>query len=96
MVQNATDNAVFTFRFKDNFLITLTNVDDCLILSSTKQIYLKLKKKLASMFDITTQEGNIISFLNLRIISFYTAISIDQTKHILETVDESPHSHANG
>ena len=87
MVQNATDNAVLTFRLEDDFLIILTNVDDVLILSSTKEIYMKLKKKLASMFDITTQEGNIISFLNLRIISSDTAISIDQTKHILETVE---------
>ena len=41
------------------------------------------------MFDITTQEGSIINFLNLRIISSPTVISIDQTKHILEMME--PH-----
>ena len=41
------------------------------------------------MFDITTQEGPIINFLNLRIISSPTALSIDQTKHVLEMVE--PH-----
>ena len=89
MVQNATDNAVFTFRLEDDLLIVLTNVDDFLILASRKEIYVKVKNKLASMFDITTQEGNIINFLNLRIVSSTTAISIDQTKHILELVE--PH-----
>lgn len=73
MVQNATGNAVFTFRIEDEFLILLSNVDDFLVVSSTKAIYDKVKKKLSSMFDITTQEGHIINFLNLQII----AISLD-------------------
>ena len=87
MVQNATDAAVFTFRLDDDLLIVLTNVDDFLILASTIAIYTKVKNKLSSMFDITTQEGPIINFLNLRIISSQTAISIDQTKHILDMVE---------
>ena len=87
MVQNATDNAVFTFRYDNDLLILLTNVDDFLILTSTKEFYLKVKNKLASMFDITPQEGPVIKFLNLRIISSPTAISIDQTRHTLDTIE---------
>ena len=87
MVQNATDNAVFTFRIDDELLIILSNVDGFLVLSSTKEVYDKEKRKLQSMFDITTQEEHIINFLNLQIITSDHAISLDQTQHILDLVE---------
>ena len=87
MVQNATDNAVYTFRLDDQLLILLTNVDDYLIFASHDSIYDKVKRKLSTMFDITPQEGTVINFLNLQIVTSDTAISIDQTQHILDMVE---------
>lgn len=39
------------------------------------------------MFELTTQEGPVINFLNLRIVSSANTISLDQTKHVLEIVE---------
>ena len=39
------------------------------------------------MFDLTTQESDIVHFLNFRIISSEYAITVDQTKHILSMVE---------
>ena len=64
MKQNSIDNAVFTFRFGDQLLILMSNVDDFLIFSDTPRLYDKVKTKLASLFDLTTQEGPVIRFLN--------------------------------
>ena len=86
MKKNAIDKAVFTFRYDCDFLLLLSNVDDFLILSSSQSLYFKVRDKLKTMFDITVQEGNTINFLNLRIVSSPYAISMDQTKHILNTV----------
>lgn len=47
----------------------------------------KVRNKLQTLFDITTQEGNAINFLNLQIIQSKHAISFDQTEHILEMVE---------
>ena len=68
MVRNATDNAVFTFRVGNELLILLSNVDDFLILASSPSVYQKVRNKLTTLFDITTQEGEVIKFLNIRII----------------------------
>ena len=87
MARNATDNAVFTFRINNDLLILLSNVDNFLILSSTRDTYVQVRNKLTKLFDITTQEGEVINFLNLRIIQSKHAISFDQTQHILDMVE---------
>ena len=88
MIKNATDNAVFTFRVGDDIMFLLSNVDDFLILSISASIYYQVRDKLKIMFELTTQEGSVIKFLNLRIISSEKVISLDQTKHILDTVEQ--------
>lgn len=52
MVQNAMDNAVYTFRLDDQLFILLTNVDDYLIFASRNSIYEKVKKKLSIILDM--------------------------------------------
>ena len=69
MKKNATDNAVFVFRFDTELLFLLSNVDDFLILSSSKDLFLRVKEKLSSMFDLTSQEDDVIKFLNLQVVS---------------------------
>ena len=67
MVQNATDNAVFTFWIDNELLILLSSIVDAfLVCASTKEIYDKVKRKLQSIFDITTQEGHIINFFYIK------------------------------
>ena len=56
MKKNATDNAVFVFRFDSELLFLLSNVDDFLILSFSKKLFIQVKEKLSSMFDLTFQE----------------------------------------
>ena len=87
MKKNATDNAVFVFRFDTELLFLLSNVDDFLILSSSKDLFLRVKEKLSSMFDLTSQEDDVIKFLNLQIVSSSNAVSIDQTRHIIDMVE---------
>lgn len=43
MHKNATDNAVFVFCFGDYILFLLSNVDDFLILSTTKALFIQVK-----------------------------------------------------
>lgn len=87
MRKNAIDNAVFTVRYGTYLLLLLSNIDDVLILSISKDLYIRVRNKIKTMFDITAQEGNKIKFLNLRIVSFEHAATMDQTKHILSMVE---------
>ena len=89
MKTNATDNAVFVFQNNSELLILLSETDDFLIMSSSKELYLKLKAKLNTSFEITFQESNVLHYLNLQIIQSEYGISFDQTKHILDMVE--PH-----
>ena len=86
---NSTDNAVFVHTRGKDILILLSETDDFLILSSSTSLYLELKAHLAKAFSITTQEGPVLKYLNLRIIQSEAGISIDQTQHILDMVQ--PH-----
>ena len=78
MVKNAIDNAVFTFRVGEEILI----------FSTSASIYYQVRDKSKTMFELTTQEGSVIKVLNSRIISSDKVISLDQTKHILDTVEQ--------
>ena len=54
-----------------------------------QQDYINLKRKLEKSYDITTQEGSILNYLNLQIIQSQAGISFDQTAHILDMLQ--PH-----
>lgn len=56
--------------------------DDILFCSSTRAPFLHLKQDLEKLFDLTCSEGQILRFLNLRIIQSPQGVSMDQTQHI--------------
>jgi hypothetical protein len=66
------------------FLALATN--DCLVVCDTHQNFLDLMSKMEALFEVTLQEGEILRFMNLRIIQSPVGIIIDHTDHIVENV----------
>lgn len=67
------------------FLAIETN--DILVCTNSVSLEKKLMKQIQSAFKVTVQKGDVISFLNYRIIQSVHRISVGQTAHILEMVD---------
>ena len=87
--QNATDNAVFICIRGVNIILLFCSTDDFLVMVKDKADFIRVKDRISQSYDLTTQEGMILNYLNLQIIQSAAGISIDQTKHILEMVE--PH-----
>jgi hypothetical protein len=74
--------ALFVYE-KDGISFLLnTSTDDFLCIHSHQDIYDKLCTYLKQFFDITTAQGSIIKYLNIRIVQSIHGISYDQTEHI--------------
>jgi len=89
MKKNVTDNAVWVSKRENDIEILLSKTDDFMLLVSQKQLHLDIKLRIKRSYDIAMQEGPILQYLKLQIISSDTDISIDQTKHILKMLE--PH-----
>jgi len=64
------------------------STDDILLWSSNRQTFLSLCKKLTQYFEVTTTEGPVLRYLNMRIVVSPAGISLDQTDYILRHVQE--------
>ena len=74
--------SLFIYDTDDRTMLLNTSTDDFLCAFNTRDIYQRLCTELSKLFDITTKEGTILSYLNLRIIQSEYGISYDQTDHI--------------
>jgi hypothetical protein len=80
------DRAILIWKDPTSELLCHFVMDDCLCLVDDRSHFLHLETHLEALFDMTLQEGNMLPFLNLRIIKIPHGISIDQTDHIMENV----------
>jgi len=67
-------------------MIVNTSTDDFLCEYSHIELYRDLCTYLKKYFDITTEEGSKLMYLNLRIIQTVYGVSFDQTDHIQRTI----------
>jgi hypothetical protein len=86
MVRSSSDHGIFVWIIHNETLYLALATDDILVCSTTRQPFLLLKQELEKLFDLTCVEGNILKFLNLRIIQSPSGISFDQTDHIENTI----------
>ena len=61
--------------------------DDILVCTNSVSLEKRIVKQIQSPFQVTVQEGKVIEFLNYRIIQSVHGISVNQTAHILEMLD---------
>lgn len=86
------DAAIFVYRKKEKdgvvyFALAAVLTDDILVFYSHLCIYLNLLKIMREGLKVTEQIGSILNFGNFRIVQSKHCITIDQTKHILDTLD---------
>jgi hypothetical protein len=86
MIRCSCDHGVFIWNLPTETCYTALETDDLLFLSKTRAPFLQLKQELEKLFDLTICEGNVLKFLNLRIVQSPARISFDQTQHIQRTI----------
>jgi len=82
------DNGIFIFLYKESLVLLAISTDDILIYTKYEDFYLKIKTKLNEAFGVTSQNSSIIHYLNYKIVQSQYAISVDQTKFILDIVHQ--------
>jgi len=82
MISSSNSRGIYTWKHQHYTSYLAISTDDILLLTPHHSCYDELKQQLGYMFDYTTSSGEILHFLNLRIIQTTDAISFDQTQHI--------------
>jgi hypothetical protein len=78
--------SLFIYNKTDGIMLLNTSTDDFLCAFNQKSVYENLCTELRKMFSITTKEGTVLGYLNLRIIQTIHGVSCDQTDHILRKI----------
>jgi hypothetical protein len=86
MIWNVYDHGVFLWDFNNERSYLVIETDDVLMASMSDGPFLYLQAELRKLFDFTCKQGNILKFLNLRIVQSPRGISLDQTHHITTTL----------
>jgi hypothetical protein len=73
---------LFVYEAEDDQILLNISTDDFMCAHSNEEIYETLCTYLKQFFDITTQTGTKIKYLNIRIIQSDLGISYNQTEHI--------------
>ena len=74
--------ALFVFYDGSAALIVVTSTDDFLCAYSHEDLFSTFKKHMERFVPVTVQQGNVLKYLNIRIVQTDQGISIDQTHHI--------------
>jgi hypothetical protein len=82
------DHGVFIWKWKHYHSLSVLETDDLLMASDYDEPFLHLVTELRKMFDLTSKQGSVLKFLNLRLIQSPHGISFDQTKHIQSQILE--------
>ena len=78
--------SLFIYEKENGTMILNTSTDDFLCAYSNQTIFDTLCTHLKRFFDITTEQGTLLKYLNLRIIQSPFGISVDQSQHIEHTI----------
>eukprot|EP00957_Ditylum_brightwellii_P099287 7562839-Ditylum_brightwellii.AAC.1 len=98
MVMSTYDNAILSWTYKKCTALLATSTDDILMATSHRRLYDRLKQYFVGYSNYTTSEGNIICYLNTRIIVSPYDISLYITDHIrkfCKTIGDKPRHHIN-
>jgi hypothetical protein len=82
------DHAVFTWTGPLAEMFVTIAKDDCICVCDDREKNVRPKHLLEELLELTLQEGNTIRFLILRINQSPQCIIIDQTDHIVDTVND--------
>ena len=78
--------ALYIYDKDDGYMIINTSTDDFLCAYSDRGLFHRFVTYLRNFFGITTQEGPVLSYLNMRIVQSSHGISYDQTEHIQNNI----------
>ncbi len=84
--QCAQELALYYFKRGSDILLINTSTDDFLCAYSDVKLFHDLGNFMTRYVDVTTQEGPILKYLNLRIVQSSYGVSFDQTEHIRDTI----------
>jgi hypothetical protein len=82
------DHGVFIWKWKTYYSLSVLETDDLLMASENDEPFHHLVTELRQMFDLTSKQGSILKFLNLRIVQSPLGVSFDQTQHITTQIIE--------
>jgi hypothetical protein len=74
--------SLFVCEKEGHTLIVLTSMDDLLCGASHPELFHALCRHFEQIVPVTHKEGEVMQYLNFRIISTEQGVSFDQTKHI--------------
>ena len=74
--------SLFMYDHNDEIMLVNTSTDDFLCAFNSRPIYDRVCSELKKLFAITTQEGPVLHYLNLRIVQSEFGVSYDQSEHI--------------
>ena len=86
MYPTSVDNGIYVMCNKDKLLILAIQTDDLLISTNDDNLKDLVISTLQQAFQVTSQGGTLLKFLNFRIIQSPHGISADQTAHIDEVL----------
>jgi hypothetical protein len=86
MIRSTADHGIFIWTWINETSYVALETNDILMASPTRTPFLHLKGELEKLFDLQSNEGTILRFLNLRLIQSPLGISMDQTQHIRSKV----------
>ena len=81
-----TESALFIYRKDGDILIVNCSTDDLLCAYSNAVLFHNLRDHIKKYVEVTTNEGSVLKYLNLRIVQSKYGISFDQTEHIRSTI----------
>eukprot|EP00957_Ditylum_brightwellii_P082201 6250448-Ditylum_brightwellii.AAC.1 len=80
------DIAIPSWTYKKHTALLAISIDDILMDTSHRSLYDSIKQYFDGRFNYTTSEGNIICYINIRIIVSPYGINWDITDHIIKNV----------
>jgi hypothetical protein len=86
--RSISDHSVFIWKQESSDIFLSLATNNCLVICDNHSQFLDLKANMEDMFEVTLQEGAILSFLNLRITQSLVGIIIDHMDHVVETIFE--------
>jgi hypothetical protein len=81
MTKSIYDHGIFSWMF-NNKPTFLAETDNILVACDGNDPFLQIKSDLEKLFDVTCSIGNVLRFLNLRIVQSPHSVSMDLTQHI--------------
>ena len=80
------DHGLYVYERDHTQLLVALSTDDFLCAYTSTDIFYRFQAHLATYFNLTRQEGPELKYLNFRIIQSEFGISMDQTRHIRESI----------